>query len=103
VPHVAGREHAGHVRLHIIWISVEMPVFGAIAIFQQIRTGNQVARFIANDANFHGPLRVRHAPQTEKQPNGSEGLLRQITALVKHTFVSHFCWLAIAARNFKGS
>ena len=48
-----------------------------MSVLHQIRTGDQISRLIANNANFLSPLRVRHAAQAEKKP---VGLFRPLVA-----------------------
>src|ERR1700730_18350836 len=70
VPDVAGRENPGHVRLHRMWVAVERPIPGPVAVDLQVGAGPQVARLVTYDADPCRPISLRLAAEAKKQAGG---------------------------------
>ena len=66
--HIAGCENAGNIRFKVIRLPIKSPVGRALAIPHQIGSGDKVAAFIAQNADFRSPLGMRHTAQAQKEP-----------------------------------
>ena len=65
--HVARCEHARHVGLEVVGLSVESPVCRQCAAAPKVGAGDQIAFLVADDADLSRPLRIRHAAEAEKE------------------------------------
>src|SRR5690242_15882359 len=52
VAHIAGREHPGNTGLQIIGIAIKWPMGGPLSRSNQVRTCDQISRFVAHDSYF---------------------------------------------------
>ena len=73
--YVARREHALYVRFQEIWLPVECPIVRGLASLHQVRAGDEIARIVADNANFRRPLCVRDSAEAEEDPSGLLGAL----------------------------
>src|SRR3982074_3039181 len=70
VPYITGCENPRNVCFHVIRIPVELPIVRVVAVLAQIRTGDDITRFVTENSDFLCPLCVWHAAQTKKKPTG---------------------------------
>src|SRR5438270_7703740 len=70
MPDIPCRKDSGHISFEVVGIAVERPIVWRFAVSEQIGAGDEIAAFIANNADLLRPLRMRDAAKAEKKPIG---------------------------------
>ena len=74
VTNVAGGEDTGHAGFEVVGSALKRPLGGKNAVGVEVGSGDEVAVFVATDADGGGPFGVRLTAETKEEEAGVEGL-----------------------------
>src|SRR4030081_3484886 len=73
MPNVARGEEAGDIGLQVVRRPADWPSLGPAAVAREIRSGHEVAGFVARHAGFDGPMGRGSPADADEEPPRPDG------------------------------